>query len=446
MSLKMSSHLRALPSLALLVSLLGPAVPAARAGLLEYVKKPDASFTWKFKSKTEHPQGLIYDLSLVSQTWQGIAWEHSLQVYLPKNVQPGSTIFLWNQGGKPNVGSMAFGMDLSHRMGIPCAILYGIPNQPLFDGKKEDALIAETFVRYLKTKDESWPLLFPMVKSLVRAMDALQEFSKEELKPVKDFIVSGGSKRGWTTWLTAAADPRVKAIAPLVIDTLNMLEQMPHQLKSFGAYSAMIKDYTERGLVPLPDTAEAKKLWTMIDPYAYRDRLTMPKMIINGGNDPYWTVDALNLYWDDLKGDKWVLIVPNAGHDLQQRIGEGKRDRERVLNGLAAFVRHVVKGTPMPRLEWKHDEADGRLRLKVQSTPAPKAARLWVAHAPTRDFRKATWTEQAATIKEGTVVGEVDFPAKGFLAFYGELDFEIDGIRHQLSTQVRVAEERKPRP
>ena len=35
---------------------------------------------------------------------------------------------------------------------------------------------------------------------------------------------------------------------------------------------------------------------------------------------------------------------------------------------------------------------------------------------------------------------EVERPATGFVAFYGELDFEIDGLRHQLSTQVRVAE------
>src|SRR5206468_8338367 len=139
-----------------------------------------------------------------SQTWHGIRWEHSLVVYLPEGVKPGETMLLWNDGGKPDPLRSLIAFELSRRGKIPVAFLYGIPNQPLFDGKKEDALIAETFVRYLKTKDESWPLLFPMTKSLVRAMDALQAFARQEWQiEVTHFVVSGGSKRGWTTWLTA---------------------------------------------------------------------------------------------------------------------------------------------------------------------------------------------------------------------------------------------------
>jgi PhoPQ-activated pathogenicity-related protein len=352
-------------------------------------------------------------------------------------------MLLWNQGGRASEGSITFGLDLAHKIGTPVAFLYGIPKQPLFEGKVEDALIAETFVRYLETKDERWPLLFPMVKSLVKAMDALQEFGEREWKlPVKSFIVTGASKRGWTTWLTAASDSRVKAIAPLVIDTLNMKDQMPYQLKSFGKYSEEIQDYTERGLVPMPDTPEAKRLWEMVDPWVYRTRLTMPKLIINGANDPYWTTDALNLYWDELPGDKWVTYVPNAGHNLEQRGENGKKDRTRAVNALAAFAKRNIRGNPMPRLSWKHDDANGQARLSIESDHSPQAARLWVALAPTRDFRLARWNEQTLTPGKA-IVANVTPPSTGCLAFFAELEFDTDGLAHPVSTQIRILEATK---
>jgi len=161
-------------------------------------------------------------------------------------------------------------------------------------------------------------------------------------------------------------------------------------------------------------------------------------MIINGANDPYWTVDSLNLYWDDLTCDKWVLYVPNAGHDLTQKQENGSRDRDRAINALTAFTRHIVKNNPMPKLQWKHDDADGNARLVVTADPMPIAARVWISQADTRDFRKMTWTAGDLSVKERKIVVILPMPPMGYTAFFAELDFEIDGMRHQLSTQVRV--------
>jgi PhoPQ-activated pathogenicity-related protein len=271
-------------------------------------------------------------------------------------------------------------------------------------------------------------------------MDAMQEFSRQEWKSeIKDFVVTGGSKRGWTSWLTGASDPRVRAIAPLVIDTLNMQKQLPYQLLSYGAYSDMIRDYTLRNLVPPPNTPEGRKLWAMVDPWVYRSKLTMPKLIVNGTNDPYWTQDALNLYWDDLKGDKWVLYVPNAGHNLEQNVG-GTKNRDRAVNTLAVFARYQALGKEFPRLRWKHGGDKDTWTLTVECSPAPKAARLWVANSPTRDFRKSTWQEQAVKLDAGKVRGEVKSPEKGFRVFLAECEYEEDGLPYYLSTQLRIVE------
>ncbi len=212
--------------------------PAVRADLAEYVKKPEPKFAWKLKDKKAIPDGTVYDLELTSQVWHDIPWTHQLQVYQPKEVDPQATMLVYVTGGKASPATLLYGLLLATKVKAPVAILYDIPNQPLLGDKKEDALIAETFCRYLDDKDDTWPLLFPMVKSVVKTMDALEAFAKDEWKQgIKGFLITGASKRGWTTWLTAAVDPRVVAIAPMVIDTLNMQVQMKHQLEAFGKYS-----------------------------------------------------------------------------------------------------------------------------------------------------------------------------------------------------------------
>ncbi|MBI4524947.1 MAG: hypothetical protein HY695_14180 [Deltaproteobacteria bacterium] len=421
---------------------------ASWADLEKYVRRPESKFAWTVKGKNTRSDDRIYDLHLVSQTWQGITWQHQLQVYQPRTVSPSSTMLLWVTGGSARPAHAFLGLELARKIGAPVAFLFQIPNQPLLeDSLREDDLIAETFVRYLESKDETWPLLLPMVKSVAKAMDVLQAFGKQEWgQPIHGFVVSGASKRGWTTWLTAAVDQRVRAIAPMVIDTLNMRAQMSRQLEAFGAYSVRLGPYIRRGLLPIPETPEGQKLLSMVDPWAYREKLTLPKLIINGSNDFYWATDALNLYWNDLRGEKSVLYVPNAGHDLLRQDSAKSDHLAHLINSLAAFARHQISGRRMPDLTWKHETLSGMLRLVFESNPAPTGARLWVARAPTQDFRTAKWEEQAVSFSNGIINGEVTPPAEGYVAFYGELDYEIDGLKYHLSTQVRVTGNAKAKP
>ena len=414
------------------------------ADLQKYVDKREPAFEWQLKTKIDREQSgeRIYDLHFVSQVWQGKKWQHQLQIYRPADAAPSATMFLWVTGGGATPEAISLGLELARKMKAPVAFVYHIPNQPLLEGNlREDDLIAETFVRYLKSKDDSWPLLLPMVKSVVKAMDVLQAFGKKEWSaPIDKFIVAGASKRGWTTWLTAAVDKRIGAIAPVVIDVLNMRAQMSRQVQAFGTYSSRLDPYSSRGLLPIPETPAGQRLLNMVDPWAYRDRLTMPKLIVNGTNDSYWATDALNLYWDGIPNDKWVLYIPNAGHNLRRQDRPQREQMNDLITGLAAFSRHQISGTPMPSLRWKHESVNGKLRLTIDAAPAPTGARLWIAQTATTDFRTTQWREQEVSFSDGKIIGEVTPPETGHLAFFGELDYEIDGLPYHLSTQVRMTE------
>lgn len=431
----MTTRSRTLSATLVLTVLLASAA-SALASLDDYVKKDDPTFAWELIKTESSPLGSATHIKLTSQTWQGITWVHHLQIYEPTQVVHQNAALLFITGGSNEnlirKDDAEMGFALAKLCGARVCVLPQVPNQPLLGGKTEDTLIAETFIRYLETKDANWPLLFPMVKSAVKAMDAVQQWSHREGKPEpKQFIVTGASKRGWTTWLTGASDPRVAGIAPMVIDTLNMKAQTDHALEVWGKYSEQIDDYTSRGLTKRFDDPEGKKLWQMVDPYSYRSRLSIPKFLINGANDRYWTLDALNIYWDDLKTPKYVVYLPNAGHDLAVH-------RDYALNGIGAFFRSIISHRPFPNQTWTHSDSNpNTLRLAVTTSVTPKSARLWVITADSRDFRDSVWQDSPLTVVGNLATGETPRPATGYIALMGDLEYEFDGIPFHLSTQIR---------
>jgi PhoPQ-activated pathogenicity-related protein len=311
------------------------------------------------------------------------------------------------------------------------------PNQPLFNGLKEDALISYTLFQYKKDGDYSWPLLFPMVKSAVRAMDAIQEFSKKELHTdIALFTVSGGSKRGWTTWLTGAEDKRVEAIAPAVIDVLNMPVNLDYQLETWGAYSPQIQDYVDLGIPQDVHTQQGQAITTMIDPYSYRQKLTMPKLILLGTNDPYWPVDAIKNYYNDIPGENFILYVPNAGHDLD--------GGEKALQTLSAFFDNTLNHRIYPACSWNvHVTVEG-VDLYVRGTGGQLIkAYLWAANSDDRDFRDEHWSASGLpTSPDGTVSTTIAFPDSGYKAFYIDLEYPDNyGGTYVKSTRMFVTDD-----
>lgn len=388
------------------------------AGLKEYLSKPDDSYAYKIESTMPAGTNTVYFVQMTSQTWRGIPWKHWLVIIKPQVVKhPDKALLLIAGGDSADLPRMdrdealALGM-IAQQMNAVVAMLMQVPNEPLFDGKTEDGIIAYTFEQFLKGQGDDWPLLLPMVKSAVRAMDAVQSIAKEQFKQdIKQFMVTGASKRGWTTWLTGVADPRVIAIAPMVIDTLNMAPQMRHQLDCYGAYSDEVKDYTERGIQDAMQSDAGKRLLGIVDPYSYREALTLPKIMILGTNDEYWTIDAAKFYFNDLKGEKYLHYEPNAGHGLNLNI----------VPCIVAMFKEALTGQKLPQLHWQ-TLPDGSIEASWDN--ADGKAVLWQAQSPTRDFRRVKWTSAPL---DGSLkaTAKVAAPETGWAAYYVAVTFSV---------------------
>lgn len=412
--------------------------------LAEYVARLDPDFGWTERSAGRLGATQYVELSLTSQEWRGVTWKHQLYVVKPSTLNRDAThamLVIAGSSWKDEYNrvperstlprSAPIYAELAEKLGTPVAVLLQVPFQPMFEHLTEDWLIAYTFERYLKTGEEDWPLLLPMVKSCVRAMDAVQGYTKKKWGlNIETFTVTGASKRGWTTWLTGAVDRRATAIAPMVIDVLNIGLQMEHTRATWGGLSPKVEPYTQRGLLDQLGTPEGRRLLEIIDPYSYRRALSQPKLIINGTNDDYWVTDATNLYWHDLPGEKYLLYVPNNGHGL--------KDHGRVVGTVLALHQHQAGRQPLPRFEWEFGEDPGATSLTVKAAPRADVYRVWTTASPTADLRKATWRSRTLSMKNGEIRHRLP-RGKGFQAVFVEAEFRAGRpLPLYLSTTMRV--------
>jgi len=432
------------------------AVSAGETALDRYVKKPDATYQWKVLQEVKGPGVTQYVVHLKSQTWRTekevdrTVWEHWLLIAKPDEVKSSSAFLLI--GGGSNDSKPPEKVDnklvmIAAATKSVTAELKLVPNQGLVfhgDGqqRKEDDLIGYTWDQYLKTGDETWPARLPMVKSAVRAMDCIQELLASEQggkNKVEKFVVAGGSKRGWTTWCTAAVDKRVEAIVPIVIDVLNVNESMKNHTKAYGFFSLAVGDYMRHNIMQRMNDPRLKELYNIEDPFSYRDRLTMPKYIVNAAGDQFFCPDSSKFYFDELKGEKVLRYVPNGDHSL--------RDTD-AWESISSYYQSILSKNERPKFTWNF-ESDGSIRVKTENQPSKVT--VWAANNPeARDFRlakigKAYKPTVLESQGEGVYVGKIETPPKGWTAFFVELSYKNGGVFPlKATTAVRVLPETYP--
>lgn len=435
---------------------------AGAQALEAYLARPEPDFAWQHY---HHEAGWLADhyfLRVTSQRWldrQQVdqpLWEHEVTVSVPwspacpgRDRQDQTALVLISGGERPGAqertapGSMATALTLLFCR--PVVEVRQVPNQPLtFAGearaRSEDSLLARSMTLAVAQPQHEWPVHNAMVKAVIAAMDAVQAFSRQQsgVDAIEDFALLGSSKRGWTAWLVAAHDPRIRALVPVSIDMLNLGRQFDHQYASYGEYTPALKAFSAEGIDCLIHSESGKAMLDQVDPWGYREQLTLPKLVINASGDPYFVSDSWRFYYPWLAGNNWLRYTPNTGHSQ----GDGMARLTRLAQ-VANWLDQVLAGEAPPSIDSRVTDNV----LEVRPSQSPREMVLWQADNPdARDFRLATfganWRPEALMPDDdGVYRVSLDAPAQGYRGWFVEARFGgWWGVQQQIYTsgvQVR---------
>ncbi len=429
-------------------------IPFAAAGtaLDDYVYTPDPAYGYTLLNTIPNAGYTEYVLEMTSQTWLSASevdvplWTHHLVLTVP-DTPATSMAFLHITGGSSSSG-VPSGNDSSLRTialetSSVSAMLRQVPNQPLrflddpeAADRAEDHQIAYAWDQFLLTGDTQWLSRFPMTKAAVRAMDTITAFLAEPAQgtlDVSQFVVNGYSKRGWTTWTTAAVDSRVVALAPFVIDLLNIEESFLHHYAALGFWADAVGDYTQRGTMDWFGTRPFQDMLDLVDPYSYLDRyVSKPKYVYSSAGDEFFLPDSSQFYWDDLPGVKHLRYLPNTGHGLDGRAWED----------VSAWYQAIIDGTAIPTFTWAK-QPDGSIIADTTGT-TPSQVLLWQATNSVRDFNHSLYgnlysSSALAASGPNEYTASVSAPPSGFTAFFIEITYPSGGPHaYRFTTEVSI--------
>jgi len=265
------------------------------------------------------------------------------------------------------------------------------PSDPSQKDRSEDAMIAWAWHQFLETGDPEWVPRLPMVKSAMAAMRAVEEYTREAgIADIDGWVVSGASKRGWTTWMVGAVNcptcPTIDAIAPIVPIVPNLIAGVHHMWRAFGGFTFAFSDYTAVNFTTLIDEPRNAELFRIVDPVHYAKRLArLPKVTVVSSGDEFmmfeWTANWKNLF----AGESHIYIADNAEHSMATGIVG-------LLRTLSSFTNSVYLNGTRPKFDYDLDTKNGT--ISVQVPDGQQLLKVVLRHAETlangrRDFRLA---------------------------------------------------------
>lgn len=382
-----------------------------------YVELPDSNFHWQHVTELEGAEDGVnwkgHVLKMTSQQWllanetNKPIWEHPLVIITPSNLKPESSDWatFWTGGDQTlQEDTDIYHMEeneevqsaarMSTKTGSIVVVLGNEPQQlltfaadPKSIQRKEDAIKAFSWKQSMDHPGRpEWPIEMPMVKAVVRGLDAVVEFTNAS---VQRFIATGCSKRGMVSVFAAAYDDRIEAYAPCCI-SLDMPSVFRWQAKSLGPRTAVhaLRDYIDNEIIQSIDTAAFDRTMGLADALNFVEKLTKPAMWMFSGRDDFFPPETTRSWWDLLPTEqKLIANDANSAH-------WGKHSPT-FLQALENFVSRTVSGEKPPHLKWNINNLTGRIEASLSSDgPQPQAVRLWKATTcgsqGRRDFRILT--------------------------------------------------------
>ncbi|KAK2192161.1 hypothetical protein NP493_37g05030, partial [Ridgeia piscesae] len=418
--------------------------------LEEYVNRPDPTYTYYELNRTVDQYHATYYLNMTSQKWMddefsdSSIWWHDVIVSVPNTIIVSDVALLFIGGGSNTRDSIsspehdtvsAALRRLSVRMGVVVGFIKQIPNQPIVfkadptkKNRTEGDLCGYLWRIFIENEDASPEILprYPMTKAVVRAMDTLTNFTRQVAPTtnISKFILAGASKI------------------------------MEREQRSLGGWTYAMSDYYYQNITLHLDHPRLAKIMDLVDPYNFLDKYDLPTMVVDGTGDQFFLLDNSYVFFSQLPGHKYMLMLPNFDHFLNPI--------STVMSALASFTVGVVSDYHFPRVSWQLTETETGGRIVFNSSDVePTSVNSWYAVTDTalrRDFRShygkkahkshVVWFENAITNKsDGIYTAEYRKPHKGWLGFLVMAKYEGPlGHPLTLTSEVHIIPNTFPYP
>ena len=373
------------------------------------------------------------DVKYYVGNWRGVDIYNTGTVYFPKEISvenKGKAAIM--QGYSKDVQT---GPDFLQDFAQNTALIFGIPVYSCSCGypaeqwgyESESAMSQDFKLKMLEDNDLTRNVVIPLSMDYMRAMTMLGSFS--EIGNPSKFVTTGSSKRGFTQWVLAAVDSRVKGFmsnafsAPDQVNLWNLVKQ------EFGDNN--LYGNADDALAWLA-TWPGQQYQYYYDPIKFPDKLKKPLMVNIGTNDrePITSLNSLFLSLSQPKAFEAVANYPH-GWGSVQHLGNWRSIIDRTFFGRKTPVLNV-------------DNSGNNIEVTVTSGEIIKGAKLvyginYNQLSEDQLGKEGTWYElDMENQGDKYVISKSVMPSGQDVAYYVEVEDERNGISSYTSSIIYI--------